>query len=98
MKYSDEQRVQKILEYSQKLIDYINANEITKDKLMTEYSLQWLVTTPLYNIGEHAYSLSKEYKDDCKPLKRTHPTKKPYTTKSATAEKQQCSLFLEFYH
>ena len=46
MKYSDEQRVQKILEYSQKLIDYINANEITKDKLMTEYSLQWLVTTP----------------------------------------------------
>ena len=27
-------------------------------------SLQWLVTTPLYNIGEHAYLLSKEYKDE----------------------------------
>lgn len=64
MKYSDEQCVQKILEYSQKLIDYINANEITKEKLLIEYSLQWLVTTPLYNIGEHAYSLSKEYKDE----------------------------------
>lgn len=63
MKFSDEQRIQKILEYSQKLIDYINANGITKDKLISEYSLQWLVTTPLYNIGEHAYSLSKEYKD-----------------------------------
>lgn len=25
---------------------------------------------------------------DCKPLKREHSTKQPYTTKSATAEKQ----------
>lgn len=24
--------------------------------------LQWLVTTPLYNIGEHVYNLSNEYK------------------------------------
>lgn len=24
--------------------------------------LQWLVTTPLYNIGEHVYNLSGEYK------------------------------------
>jgi len=24
--------------------------------------LQWLVTTPLYNIGEHVYNLSSEYK------------------------------------
>ena len=64
MKYSDEQRIQKILEYSQKLMDYINANGISNDKLMTEYSLQWLVTTPLYNIGEHVYLLSKEYKDE----------------------------------
>lgn len=63
MKYSDEQRIQKILEYSVKLNDYIKENEITKDKLMKEYSLQWLVTTPLYNIGEHAYYISKEYKD-----------------------------------
>ena len=25
--------------------------------------MQWLVTTPLYNIGEHAYNLSDEYKE-----------------------------------
>lgn len=24
--------------------------------------MQWLVTTPLYNIGEHVYNLSSEYK------------------------------------
>lgn len=64
MKYSDEQRIQKILEYSQKLYYYIKQNGITKDKLMSEYSLQWLVTTPLYNIGEHAYYISKEFKDE----------------------------------
>ena len=62
MKYSDEQRIQKILMYSKKLNDYIEENGITKEKLMREYALQWLVTTPLYNIGEHAYYISKEYK------------------------------------
>ncbi len=63
MKYSDEQRIQKILEYSKRLTEYIKTNEITKERLMNEYSLQWLVTTPLYNIGEHAYYLSQEYKE-----------------------------------
>ena len=29
---------------------------------MNEVELQWLVTTPLYNIGEHVYNLSREYK------------------------------------
>ena len=59
MKYSDEQRIQKILMYSKKLNDYIEENGITKEKLMREYALQWLVTTPLYNIGEHAYYISR---------------------------------------
>ena len=30
--------------------------------MLSEYSLQWLVTTPLYNIGEHVYYLSDEFK------------------------------------
>ncbi|MCD7958862.1 MAG: DUF86 domain-containing protein [Ruminococcus sp.] len=64
MKYSDEQRIQKILDYSNRLTEYIKTNEITKEKLMNEYSLQWLVTTPLYNIGEHVYYLSQEYKEE----------------------------------
>lgn len=68
MKYSDKQRIEKILEYSNKLTEYLKENEITKDKLMSEYSLQWLVTTPLYNIGEHAYNISKEYKDEHKEI------------------------------
>lgn len=63
MKYSDEQRLRKIYDYAAKLCDYIKQHNITKGNLMSDYTLQWLVTTPLYNIGEQAYSLSKEYKE-----------------------------------
>ena len=62
MKYSDKQRIQKICEYAEKLLIYINENNITKEKLFNDYALQWLVTTPLYNIGEQVYALSDEYK------------------------------------
>lgn len=62
MKYTDKQRVQKIYEYAEKLLNHINENNITKEKLLKDYALQWLVTTPLYNIGEQVYLLSEEYK------------------------------------
>lgn len=62
MKYSDEQRIQKIYENSDKLQKYINEHGVTKNELLNDYALQWLVTTPLYNIGEHVYYLSDEYK------------------------------------
>ena len=62
MKYSDEQRIQKIYENATKLNAYLKENNIDRKKLLSEQPLQWLVTTPLYNIGEHAYYLSEEYK------------------------------------
>ena len=62
MKHSDQQRVNKIYEYASKLNRYVKDNNITREALLTDFSLQWLVTTPLYNIGEHAYNLSAEYK------------------------------------
>lgn len=64
MKYSDSQRIQKIYEYAVKLLSHIDENSITKEDLISDYSLQWLVTTPLYNIGEHAYNLSDACKTD----------------------------------
>ena len=63
MKYSDQQRVQKIYDNAVKLQDYIRENHVSKEDLLKELSLQWLVTTPLYNIGEHVYNLSKDYKE-----------------------------------
>lgn len=68
MKYSDEQRLQKILDNSEKLLKYISDNNVTKDDLLNDYSLQWLVTTPLYNIGEHVYNMSDEYKNAHKDI------------------------------
>ena len=63
MKYSDHQRVNKIYEYANKLNQYICENNITREALLKDFSLQWLVTTPLYNIGEHTYNLSPEYNE-----------------------------------
>ena len=54
MKYTDQQRLEKIYDNATKLHNYIIENNITKDQLLREETLQWLVTTPLYNIGEHA--------------------------------------------
>ena len=62
MRYSDEQRIKKIYENAIKLNDYIVENDIKKEELLTSVPLQWLVTTPLYNIGEHIYNLSDDYK------------------------------------
>lgn len=63
MKYTNEQRICKILKYAEKLNDYIHASKITPDDLYNDYTVQWLVTTPLLNIGEHISKLTKEYKE-----------------------------------
>lgn len=62
MRYSDEQRIRKIHDNAVKLQEYIKEHNIKKEDLLTDIYLQWLVTTPLYNIGEHVYNLSNDYK------------------------------------
>lgn len=62
MKYSDGQRIKKIYENAVKLREYITGHNIKKEDLLTDIPLQWLVTTPLYNIGEYVYNLFGEYK------------------------------------
>ena len=63
MKYSDEQRIEKILEYCEKLMQYIEHNQIDRSVIEENYSVQQAITTPLYNIGEHAYYLTNEFKE-----------------------------------
>ena len=62
MKYTDEQRVDKIIEKTEKLIQYLSDNSITEEDVLNKETVRWTITTPLYNIGEHAYYLSDEYK------------------------------------
>ena len=51
MKYSDQQRVAKMLETTEKLLRYVSEENITPDRIFAEETVQWTVTTPLYNIG-----------------------------------------------
>ena len=60
MKYTDNDRLAKILSKGKELTAYLNENNVTREDLINTVSLQWLVTTPLYNIGEHVYYLSVE--------------------------------------
>ena len=69
MKYTDIRRLEKILEYTEKLHDYIFGTKLEKQKLIEDYTIQWAVTTPLYNIGEHVYYLSSELKEKHSEIK-----------------------------
>ena len=62
MKYSDQQRIEKIRETTEKLLNYAQREQITPEKICNEETIQWTVTTPLDNIGEHVYNLSDEFK------------------------------------
>ena len=62
MKYTDEQRLQRVAGLARKLLDYLSDNSITENKIMDDETIRWTITTPLYNIGEHVYSLSDAFK------------------------------------
>ena len=62
MKYSDEERIEKIIEKTEALLRFIRENKIGESTILTEEPVQWAITTPLYNIGEHAYYISDEFK------------------------------------
>lgn len=66
MNQPDSVRLKKIIDMAGKLLDYIRENHITEEHILSDYAVQWTITTPLYNIGEHTYNLSKE-------LKAAHP-------------------------
>lgn len=50
MKQSDKQRLAKIIDYGDKLAKYIETEHIGRNELLNDYTAQWTVTTPLYNI------------------------------------------------
>ncbi|WP_322169402.1 HepT-like ribonuclease domain-containing protein [Acutalibacter caecimuris] len=62
MKYTDEQRLEKIRSTTEKLLAFLQDESITADQVMAEETVRWTITTPLYNIGEQVYNLSDEFK------------------------------------
>lgn len=55
MKYTDEQRIEKMIAKTEKLLDYLSENGVTREAVLSKEPLRWTITTPLYNIGEHVY-------------------------------------------
>ena len=62
MKYGDAQRMEKIRTTTLKLLNYLKAENVDREQVLTDETLRWTITTPLYNIGEHVYNLSDEFK------------------------------------
>lgn len=62
MKYSDAQRIDKMRSTAEKLLSYLSEQNITREQVMEQETIRWTITTPLYNIGEHAYCLSDAFK------------------------------------
>lgn len=60
MKLSDRQRILKIMKTSQELLQYISDANISREMIRTSTTVQWTITTPLYNIGEHTNHISRE--------------------------------------
>ena len=64
MKYTDGQRIEKMTITTEKLLNYLDTNRISQEDILSQETIRWTITTPLYNIGEHAYALSDEYKEN----------------------------------
>lgn len=60
---TDAYRLQRISEMGHALLRVVHEDGITADSLSHDYRQQWLVTTPLFNIGEQANCLSPEFLD-----------------------------------
>lgn len=63
MQYTDSQRIEKIKNSVDKLNSYVAESGLTREKVLEDETVRWTLTTPLYNIGEHAYNLSQEFKE-----------------------------------
>ena len=63
MRKDDTYRLERIVETGKQLLGVLAQDSITPEQLIRDFKMQWLVTTPLYNIGEQVYALSREFKD-----------------------------------
>lgn len=63
MKYTDEQRMERIITTTEKLLNYLQEGSITQEMILEQEPIRWAITTPLYNIGEHVYNLSDAFKE-----------------------------------
>lgn len=64
MNKSDKERMKKVVKLWSELSDQIKQHNLTKEKLLNDQFSQWAITTPIYNIGEQIYKISREFKEN----------------------------------
>ena len=62
MKRGDSYRLARIVELGGQLYRVIEEEDIGRADVLSDLKTQWMITTPLYNIGEQAYCVSSEFK------------------------------------
>ena len=60
---TDRYRLKRIVAVGDQLLNVISLRDLTPETLLSDTQMQWMVTTPLYNIGEQANCISREFAD-----------------------------------
>lgn len=63
MSKTDLYRLERIIKVGDQLAEVVADDGITAEDISHDLHTQWLITTPLYNIGEQAYAISSEFKE-----------------------------------
>lgn len=61
---TDKERIKKAISTWDDLKKMIKDKNISSDSILNDQYVQWTITTPIYNIGEQIYNVSKELKND----------------------------------
>ncbi|WP_165047215.1 MULTISPECIES: DUF86 domain-containing protein [unclassified Adlercreutzia] len=61
---TDLYRLRRIVEMGNQLLEVVEEEGITAETLAANFKQQWLVATPLFNIGEQVNCLSAEFVQD----------------------------------
>lgn len=62
MKKSDMERQKKVVELWKDLYSLIEEYNITREAIKSNKHVQWIINTPLYNIGEQVYQMTDQFK------------------------------------
>lgn len=57
----DSYRLKRISTLGHQLLDVVKSKPITKSEVLADFEIQWLISTPLYNIGEQVNCLSSDF-------------------------------------
>lgn len=60
---TDKERIKKAISTWDELKQMMKEKNISSKQILTDKYTQWAITTPIYNIGEQIYQVSKDLKD-----------------------------------